>query len=173
MFSALSAEPPASSLLLTLKQRGDFIDCYKIEIPARVTQAQFVEAFYTTRLFKAERFILRFLANRPSSDIEAKDLAEGSTDRFAVWRVTERKADQLLLTEQSGRTRSWLMSMPSADGKTTTLFFGSSIIGRTNAKTGKQEFSRLFHALLGLHDLYSRRLLQAAATALSIRFAGR
>ena len=165
MSMAGPVELPESSLLLALRCGGRFTDCYTIQVPIAVTQAQFVEAFYTTPLFKAERFVLMLLASRPSTDQDARDLAQGTTDTFAVWRVAQRSTEQLLLTDQTGRTSSWLMARPDSatSGKTTSLFFGSAVTGRTNAKTGKQEFGRVFHALLGLHDLYSRRLLQAAA----------
>lgn len=126
MNPALPANPPDSSLLLGLERRGAFTDCYALEIPMPASQAQFVEAFYTSSLFRAERFILKVLASETSTDQDARDLAQG----------------------------------------TTKLFFGSAVIGRSNAKTGKQDFSFVFHALLGLHDIYSRRLLQAAASKL-------
>jgi len=69
-------------MLLELRRRGCFTDCYAVEALVPVTQAQFVEAFYTTPLFKAERFILKLLAARPSTDQDAKDLAAGTTDTF-------------------------------------------------------------------------------------------
>jgi hypothetical protein len=170
---ALPAEPPESSMLLELRRQGCFTDCYALEVPAPVTQAQFVEAFYTTPLFKAERFILRLLAARPSTDQDAKDLAAGTTDSFAVWKVAHRSPEQLLLKAQIGTTSSWLMAAPepSSKGQKTTLYFGSAIAGRTNPETGKQQFSLAFSALLGLHDLYSRLLLQAAAKKLAAQWA--
>ena len=168
MSKAVPVEPPETSLLLALRSGGSFTDCYTIQLPIPVTQAQFVEAFYTTPLFKAERFVLKLLARRPSTDQDARDLAQGTKDTFAVWRVAQRSTEQLLLTDQTGRTSSWLIAQPDSAtaGKTTSLFFGSAVTGRTDAKTGKQEFGSVFRALLGLHDLYSRRLLQAAASRL-------
>ena len=164
MSSALPVEPPESSLLLALKRGGSYADCYAITIPVAITQAQFIEAFYTTPLFKAERFILRWLAFKASTDQDASDLAHGKRDTFAVWRVAQRLPEQLLLADQTGRTHSWLMAVPSPT--TTQLFFGSALTGRTNPKTGQQEMSFVFHALLDLHNFYSQRLLQAAATRL-------
>lgn len=168
MNPALPANPPDSSLLLALERRGAFTDCYALEIPMPASQAQFVEAFYTSSLFRAERFILKVLASEPSTDQDARDLAQGTKDNFAVWRVAHRTSEQLLLTDQTGRTSSWLMAVPdpTCPGAKTKLFIGSAVIGRSNAKTGKQDFSFVFHALLGLHDIYSRRLLQAAASKL-------
>lgn len=168
MSQSRPADPPDSSLLLELKNAGAFTDCYALEIPIPVSQAQFAEAFYTSSLFKAERFILKIFASKPSTDQDARDLAQGAKDSFAVWRVAQRRPSQLLLTDQTGRTSSWLMAVPdpTCPGAKTKLFFGSAVIGRSNAKTGKQDFSFVFHALLGLHDIYSRRLLQAAASKL-------
>ncbi len=143
-------------------------------MPAAVTQAQFVEAFYTTPLFKAERFIIKILASRPSTDQEAKDLAAGTTDTFAAWQVTHRSPEQLLLKAQIGRSSSWLMAAPepASKGQKTTLFFGSAIAGgRTNQETGRQPFRIAFSAVLGLHDVYSRLLLQAAARKLATQWA--
>jgi hypothetical protein len=59
----LPAEPPSRRSSFSFGARGCFTDCYALEVPAPVTQAQFVEAFYTTLLFKAERFILKLLAD--------------------------------------------------------------------------------------------------------------
>ena len=168
MSKAVAVELPESSLLCALRNSGSFTDGYTIQVPIAVTQAQFVEAFYTTPLFKAERFVLKVLASSPSTDQDARDLAQGRNDTFAVWRVAQRSTAQLLLTDRTGSTSSWLMAVPdpTAPGTRTSLFFGSAITGRTNAATGKREFGFVFHALLGLHDLYSRRLLQAAASRL-------
>jgi hypothetical protein len=169
---ATRTEQPETSLLLPLQRSGSYADCYTTQLPIAVTQAEYVEAFYTTRLFKAERLILRVLAFKPSTDQEVKDLAQGKKNSFAVWRVADRRPEQVLLTDRTGRTSSWLMAVPDqsiSSGSTTRLYFGSAITGRTNAMTGKQEFSFVFHALLGLHDLYSRQLLQAAASKLLAR----
>jgi hypothetical protein len=81
-------------------------------VPHRVTQARYVEAFYTTPLFKVERLLLAWFAARPSTDAEAQRLAAGEIATFAAWSVEAREADQLLLCDFKGRTRSWLMSTP-------------------------------------------------------------
>jgi hypothetical protein len=166
MFIAKPSVAPASSLLNELARSGSFTDCYVLDVPRAVSQAQFVEAFYTTRLFKAERLVIRVLAQKPSTDQDAHDLAAGKKASFAVWQVTQQTPEQLLLTDQTGVTSSWLMVQASPNGSATTLYFGSAFAARLNPKTGKKEFSKAFHALLGLHAFYSRRLLQAAATKL-------
>lgn len=167
---ALPIELPESTLLAQLRRNGSYADCFTLTLPMAVTQAQFIEAFYTTRLFKTERLILRLLAGKGSTDEQAAELAAGSGSSFAVWQVTERAEGEILLTDETGRTSSWLMAVPNftSRGSSTRLFFGSAIQPRRAYATGGQpQFGRLFHALLGLHNLYSRRLLEAAAHRLT------
>ena len=169
MSPAVPTELPATALLWQLRQDGSHTDCWTTQLPIGVTQAQYVEAFYTTPLFKAERLVLRLLARKPSTDQGARDLAQGRCDAFAAWRVAQRRPDQILLTDQTGRTSSWLMVVPDrgpSAGTGTRLFFGSAVTGRRNHTTGQREFGLVFHALLGFHKLYSRLLLQAAAARL-------
>jgi hypothetical protein len=168
MSAAVPTELPEAALLRQLQRNGGHTDCYTTQLPMRVTQAEYIEAFYTTPLFKAERLLLRLLASKPSTDQGARDLAQGRSDAFAVWRVAQRRPEQILLTDMTGRTSSWLMAVPDEGPErvTTRLFFGSAVTGRTNHTTGRREMGLVFHALLGFHKLYSRLLLQAAAARL-------
>jgi hypothetical protein len=50
-------------------------------------------------VFRVERLILRALIGTPSSDSEARALADGSSAFFAVWYVGERTATQLLMCD--------------------------------------------------------------------------
>ena len=102
-------ELPPAALLGRYAGSGGHADCYVTEVPGTVSHARYVEAFYTTGIFKIERLILRLLAARPSTDVEARQLAEGARASFAAWTVEARAADQLLLADFTGRTRSWLM----------------------------------------------------------------
>ncbi len=166
---AVPTELPEAALLRQLLRNGNHTDCWTTQLAIGVTQAQYVEAFYTTTLFKAERLVLRLLAFKPSTDHGARDLAQSRSDSFAVWRVAQRRPEQILLTDQTGRTSSWLMAVPEQDpasGARTRLYFGSAVIGRTDRTTGQRELGLVFHALLGFHKLYSRLLLQAAAARL-------
>lgn len=52
-----------------------YTDCYFVDVPRAVSQAEFVETFYTTRLFKLERFILSTLVLKPSTDLQARQKA--------------------------------------------------------------------------------------------------
>lgn len=134
------------------------------------SHSAFVEAFYTTALFKVERLILAWFVARPSTDLQARQLAEGSTDSFAAWRVEGRAPDQLLLTDFVGRTRSWLMvaPVPGANART-RLYFGSAVVPRGHAGKGPPRMGLAFHALLGFHKLYSRLLLRAARSRMQAR----
>ena len=75
---------PENSLLFAYRLRG-YTDCYTFDITGDVSHAQFVTAFYTSRLFKVERLILRWLVAKPSSDKQTEHLAAGSLDCFAAW----------------------------------------------------------------------------------------
>lgn len=160
---------PPSALLLASQAAGAFVDCYTTEVAGPVSHAEFVEAFYTTWLFKLERLLLGLLARRPTSDQQAMELATGSSDDFAIWRVEQRRTDQLLLADETGRTKSWLMTESQAmqgepdTAPGTRLYFGSALIPRTDRRTGQKRFGTLFHLLLGFHRAYSRALLRACA----------
>ncbi len=164
MTAARASELPATSLLHACREAGAFTDCYVVAIDGVVSQATYIEAFYTTGLFKVERAVLKWLAARPSSDIDAKRLAEGMVESFAAWRVEKRTADQLLLADVTGRTKSWLMAVPTAGAGVeaqTWLYFGSAVVPRGYAGSGKPTMGFGFDALLGFHRLYSRLLLGA------------
>ena len=155
---------PDAALLRKYQVGHSYADCYGAEVVGAHNLAAFVGAFYTTGLFKMERAVLR-LAGRPSTDAQARQLAEGSADGFAAWKVEARSADQLLLGDFTGRTKSWLMVAPGAGtgaNATTRLYFGSAVVPRLNAATGEKSMGFVFNALLGFHRLYSRLLLKAA-----------
>lgn len=134
-----------------------------------MSHTEFVEAFYTGRLLKLERFLLRIFLSKPSTDVEARQLALGELNEFAVWRVEARAEDQLLMCAMDGHTRSWLMvsRADAANQSHTRLYFGSAVVTRMNRSTGTQEMGRIFRALLPLHNAYSRALLRAAARRVS------
>ena len=161
-------ELPDSALLGKYRVAGAYTDCYAVDIARSVSHAECVAAFYTTRAFKLERLLLAWFASKPSTDSQARALAAGDLDTFAAWHVEARAADQLLLCDFQGRTRSWLMSeSPRADGFSgTRLLFGSAVVPVRNPRSGRSTTGWLFRALLGFHRLYSRVLLRAAAARL-------
>ncbi|MBA4108813.1 MAG: hypothetical protein C0487_04375 [Leptothrix sp. (in: Bacteria)] len=161
-------EPPSGALLEPYKERGVYTDCYFVDVPRAVSQAEFVETFYTTRLFRLERFILSTLVSKPSTDQQARQLAAGDTESFAAWRVEARSANQLLLCDFMGRTRSWLMSAADEGGhpEGTRLYFGSAFLPKVDRSSGKASYGLGFHALKGFHGHYSEALLRSAQSRL-------
>lgn len=165
MPSVTHAELPAVAFLQTYKQSQSFTDCYVIQVSGHITQTAFVEAFYTSALFKIERTLLHYLAKRPASDQDAARLASGGATHFSAWRVEVQDKEQLLLADFTGRTRSWLMAEAVLDengNPYTKLYFGSAVVPRHQAGPNTPKMGFMFNALLGFHKLYSRLLLKAA-----------
>jgi hypothetical protein len=138
---------------------GHYADCFSVHVDGSVMLSQFVFAFYTSPIFRIERVIL-FLVGASSTDEQARAVADGRGDSFAVWTVGERTADQLLMCDRYGKTRSWFRVVSQASGAT-VLQFGSAVAARP-ANTMSMKMSRGFGVLLGFHRLYSRVLLAAA-----------
>jgi hypothetical protein len=160
---------PENALLGRYARGGAYTDCFTTEVPASVSHAEYVEAFYTTAVFKLERLILAWLISRPSSDVQAKQLAAGEIDSFAAWRVEARSVDQLLMSAIDGRTKSWLMVAPIRSGgaATTRLYFGSAVVPTVDKASGEARLGSVYRSLLGFHRLYSRVLLRAACSRLA------
>ncbi|MDP3168388.1 MAG: hypothetical protein Q8N06_23415 [Hydrogenophaga sp.] len=161
------SEVPQDSLLGRYVASGAYADCYVTELPATVSHAQFVEAFYSTALFKLERLLLGLFLSRPSTHAQVKQLAEGQLSSFAAWSVESRAENQLVLA--AGRTRSWLMvtAGTSALHASTQLFFGSAVVPPRSSAGARGSMGLVFTALLGFHKLYSRALLLSARARLS------
>jgi hypothetical protein len=147
---------------------GDYGDCFSMSIDRVVSLSEFVGAFYTSPLFKLERLALRWLVNAPSSDQEAMQLAEGTLDNFAAWRVGERSETQLLMCDRYERTRSWfrVTAVAAGAGSRTLLQFGSAIVARRRRQPGSVSISLGFRLMLRFHRQYSRVLLRAAVRGL-------
>lgn len=164
---AIAARPlPANALLARYARDGAYTDCFAAEVAGPIDCARYVEAFYTTPLFKAERVILKFAIAAPSSDTQARQVAGGHLDRFAAWRVEARAPGQLLMCDLFGRTRSWFMVEPvtGSPSARTRLYFGSAV---TRTATNR----RTFRWLTGLHVLYSKALLSSACRRIERRAA--
>ena len=168
MLTVRPCEVPLNSFLCQYKDGLGYADCYVIKVPGAVTQAAYIEAFYTSPLFKIERTLLRYLASKPATDADAKALAGGVATRFSAWRVEAQSSRELLLADFTGRTRSWLMATPAPLGNDppgTLLYFGSAVVPLS--RQGAQRMGWVFHALLGFHRLYSRMLLRTASQRVS------
>lgn len=165
--SSIQPRPlPDDVLLKRYQDEGAYTDCYTTDVATAVSQSRFIEAFYTTHVFKLERLILRLAVSRPSTDAQAAQLAQGDIDSFAAWSVEARRENELLLCDLHGHTRSWLMTVPLDDGSGTRLYFGSAVVPSHDPRTGETRMASGFRALLGFHKLYSRILLGAARARL-------
>lgn len=171
MSTVMACAVPVGTLLSQRQQGGSYVDCFVATVPRVVTQAQFIEAFYTTAVFAVERFILRWLVNKPSTHEQARQLARGQADTFAAWRVVQRGPNELLLEDFTGRTMSWLMvervdvgggEGDNAGSAPTRIYFGSAVGSRLRDAQGRASMGWVFHLLLGFHKAYSRVLLGAA-----------
>ena len=143
---------------------GAYTDSYSTDLPIQISFPDYLFAFYTTPLFKLERFILTFTVRKPSTDAQAKDLTEGKRDSFAAWTVEAREENQILMCDFVSRTRSWLMMVPIEGG--TRLYFGSAVVPEKNPRSEKLPLGLFFHALLGFHKIYSVLLLAFARSKL-------
>ncbi len=166
MADVRSGELPEDALTHRHRLAGAYTDCFFAELKRSVAHAEFVAAFYTSWLFRLERWILRLLVARPSTDEQARQLARGDRDDFAAWSVEARVPGQLLMRDFTGRTCSWLMVAPAEGAPGTRLYFGSVVVPVRDPKTGAASLGPVHGRLIGFHRLYSRMLLRAAARKL-------
>src|SRR3546814_8469253 len=109
---------PNGALLEQYSASGAYTDCYSATLVGHISLADFMGVFYTTPIFKLERWILAKVLQLPSTDQEAQLLAQGRITRFAAWSVEARQLAQTVLA--AGRTRSWLMALPVGTGSGAT-----------------------------------------------------
>lgn len=167
MSSITTCPLPPDALLLAYRRDGAYTDCYAIDLPRRVSRARYVEAFCKTAVFRLVRRLLRWFAAKPSTNLHARQLAKGAIYSFAAWHVEARGANQLLLCDDAGSTRAWLMTVADvADAAIARLYFGSAVIPRRRTAADGATLGFVFRGLLGFHTLYSRVLLGAAARRL-------
>jgi hypothetical protein len=127
-----------------------------------VNLKEFVFAFYTSRVFKIERLLLRMLLGIRSSDEDAQALLAGTRDSFAAWYQGARTPTELLMCDRFESTRSWFMVEPVAGGAS-ELCFGSAVARRP----GRNAMPSRFRLLLIFHVLYSQLLLHSAVRGLA------
>jgi hypothetical protein len=167
MGSIRACDVPADALTQKYCTRGAYVDCWIADADRPVAFAEYVAAFFTTPVFKLERWILRLLVDKPSTDDQARELASGGREAFAAWRVEARTPDQLLLHEFTGRTRLWLSVGLAENSPASRLYLGSVIVPVLDARTGRTGLGPVHGRLVGFHRLYSRWLLRAAVQQLS------
>jgi hypothetical protein len=171
MFSITQEAAPEDTLLMTYRggvhpeRWGRYGDCFSVRVDRAVSLTEFVFAFYTSPVFRIERWLLRAFIGAPSSDTSARALAAGSAASFAAWYVGDRTTTQLLMCDRYERTRSWFRVL-ALDGGGTLLQFGSAVAAARAKGAGAATRSRGFRLLLGFHVLYSQVLLNAAKTRL-------
>ena len=150
------AAPKGTLIDQYAEREGHYTDCFETPVSMPVALADFIFAFYTQPLFRAERLVLRIAARQTSTDAEVRALADGRAQDFAVWQAEARNETELLMADRSGRTLSWLMVTDTA------LRFGSVVVP-VRTKSGKLTLGPVFHSLLKAHVVYSRALLAGAA----------
>jgi hypothetical protein len=153
---------PKGALLERYRDSGAYTDCFVADVDGAVAHSEYVRAFYTSWLFKVERFILTLTVNKPSNDKQAAILAEAGADSFAAWTVEGRTSHQLLMCDYQQRTRSWLMTEPIDGGRRTRLYFGSAVVPRRPNGKKDRAFGMAFNLLGGFHTFYARALLRVA-----------
>jgi len=147
---------PRDALLQRYVGKGaTYTDAFEVMSPHAVDLAAFIEAFYTTWLFRLERMVLTLAYRRRIKDSDVKALAQGAT-QFAVWRVEDRGEDQILLCDLGGHTRSWL-AVSAKEGGVTRLVFGSAVVVGDGQPLGMS-----VRLLIPLHRFYFRTLLRLA-----------
>ena len=82
MTSIQACELAAHALLRKYQRAGAYADCYATDVGGSVTHAEYVEAFYTTWVFKLERRLLATFAGRA--------MAEGDISTNGALRLTSR-----------------------------------------------------------------------------------
>lgn len=164
MFSIERHPLPADALLADYVRDGHYTDCYSTQVSKTVSHTEYVEAFYTTCLFKVERKILKWLVGKPSTDQQARQLAAGELDSFAAWHVEKHNENQILMCDFRHRTRSWLMvsSGTGSDGAGTRLYFGSAVVPFHKSRSATSSLGMSFKLLAGFHKAYSVALLFSA-----------
>jgi hypothetical protein len=171
MFLITQEAAPEDALLKTYRggvhpeRWGRSGDCFSVRVQRAVSLQEFVFAFYTSPMFRIERWLLRAFIGAPSSDGGARAVADGSASSFAAWYVADRTATQLLMCDRYERTRSWFRVV-ALDGGGTLLQFGSAVAaGGRDRGAGAAARGRGFRLLLGFHVVYSQLLLNAARNA--------
>lgn len=155
-----TALPEQAFLICYEAQPNTHTDCFKATIAKDVSLEAFINAFFTTWLFRIERFILNVALKKPSSDAGIAKLAKGTSETMAAWRTEQRDGDQILLEVQNAPIRTWLMRETAGDQ--THLYFGSAVLPARKDKSGKPAMGHLFVVLMGFHKLYARALLYFA-----------
>lgn len=163
MPNVFTTELPKSALSASYQGQGAFVDCYYLDIDQDISLDKYIQAFYTTPVFKLERSLLSLATFKRTNDDDALELSLGKSDRYSIWTVEGRETNQILMRDFTGNTRSWLMVEKASDNEMKTrLYFGSVVVPKGKTENGQASFGGLFHLLGKFHQVYSKALLSAA-----------
>lgn len=143
-------------------QGATYTDCFRVEVPQQVSLSEFVAAFYTTPLFRAERLILSAALRKRIKDSDVDAMLAGTSEEFAFWRVEARGANDLLMCDIRGATRSWF-SVSSEETGATVLYFGTVVVAPPD-----KPLSKIVTITVPLHIFYAKSLLSAARRSLLV-----
>ena len=162
--SVSATELPSDSIAKPYADQGRYVDCFSVTVDAKLSFNRYLVGFYTSRVFKLERLVLKYVVSKPSTDQQALELASGQRDTFAAWSQEARSDRQIIMCDYQQLTRSWLMLEP--DGESTTLYFGTIIVPKGRAETRGDQMGLIFKLTLWGHLLYSCILLRSAVSNL-------
>jgi hypothetical protein len=167
MSTITRSDLPPHALLGLYVDKGAYTDCYSMDVAFPAGLDDYLFSFYTSPVFKVERMLLGLVARKPATDQDAQALALGSVARFSAWDVEDRHADQILLRDFLGRTRSWLMVAPSpVHPGGVRLYFGSAVLPKNRTSDGAPAFGALFHVGARFHHGYTIALMRSALARL-------
>jgi len=163
MLSIEKCEVIPNTLVASFLEKG-YADSYRTEVDGHVSMEDYVYKFYTSPLFKLERFILTWSVRKPSTDKQAKEISEGNTNKFAAWTLEDRRENELLMRDMADRTRSWFMvnHLGTRENPKTQLYFGTGISPSPKRNPEKSSIGLFFNAMLPFHKVYSVLLLYFA-----------
>ena len=105
--AAIRAEAlPIGALLESYRESGAYTDCFVTEVDGAVAHSEYVRAFYTSWLFRVERFILSCMASPHYPKLKGKPEHAGSQETqgwMSDWMNRSRVID-LPMLDKSGPT---------------------------------------------------------------------
>lgn len=169
MFAITQGPIPDKALIETYARiKGGHTDCYYVDVPRYVTLSEFIQTFFSSPVFRLERLLLNMSPTGRSTDQDIANLASGTGNTMAVWKVDAREENQLIMSAGNGPIRTWLkVDTDYPETGKTRLFFGSALAPTRNKNGEQRKLSWVFKVSLGFHGFYSQLLLSLAARRLT------
>jgi hypothetical protein len=146
---------------------GTYADCFFVDVSKSVTLSAFIQVFFNTPVFRLERLLLALSPSGRSTDQDIADLASGTGDTMAIWKVEARNANQVIMSVRNGPIRTWLMVVEDHPiPGYSRLYFGSAVLPTQSEPDGQPKQGPIFRMFTGFHTCYSRVLLWMAARRL-------